>query len=267
MAVYVPSGLLQIVRAFINPEQYIGGRSAVYERGVISRARKGVTLSLVYLIGLALYALPLTYAGFGMATATAEPPQQIAALAGAFGWNVAELWIFVRSFAENTAFLVTGSIAIFVVFHIAVVVLRTSQGLLQSVHTIVYASGMYLAAVYSFVWALSISESVVVADRVVLAVQSAFISTIIDLTGTSVTLPGGNVVMPNTAGMTTTGYVFLTGLAVSIVYLLYSLYAGVRTNHNGSRIQAFGTVVLVSSAPVLYVLGSIAISVFEIGIP
>lgn len=266
MAAYVPSGLVQIFRAFVDPQKYIGGQSAVYERGIVSRTRKGIVLSLVYLIGLILYALPLTYAGFGMAATAVEPPQQVVALAGAFGWNATELWIFVRSFGENTAFLVTGSIAILVVFHVAVVVLRTSEGLLQSVHTVVYASGMYLAAVYSFVWALSISESVVVADRVVLALQSAFISTVIGLTGTNVTLPGGGVAMPTTAGMTTAGYVFLLGLSVSVVYLLYSLYAGVRTNHNGSRVQALGTVALVSAAPVLYVLGSIAVSVLEPGI-
>ena len=266
MAAYVPSSLLQIVRAFVNPRKYVGGQSAVYERGVVSRTRKGISLSLVYLIGLLLYALPLTYAGFGMTAVAADPPQQVASLAATFGWNATEVWVFVRSFVENTAFLVTGSIAIFIVFHVAVVVFQTSQGLLQSVHTIVYASGMYLAAAYSFVWALSISESVVVADQVVLAVQSAFVSTIIDLTGTNVTLPGGDVAMPDTAGMTMAGYVVLIGLSVSIVYLLYSLYAGVRTNHNGTRIQGLGTVVLVSSAPVVYVLGSIAASVLELGI-
>lgn len=264
MAAYVPSALLQIVRAFIDPYGYIGGRSAVYERGISSRIRKGVRLSVVYVVGLVLYALPLTYAGFGMADAAAEPPSQILPIANALGWEAVELWFFLRAFGENTAFLVTGSIAILCVYHAAVVVLRTSQGILQSVHTIVYASGMYLAAVYSFVWALSISDAVVVADQVVLAVQAAFIAAIIDLTGTNVTLPGGNVAMPETAGMTTAGVVFLLGLALSAVYLLYSLYVGVRVNHNGSRFQAIGTTLLVSAAPALYVLSSIAAAVFQI---
>lgn len=264
MAAYVPTALVQIVRAFINPHGYIGGRSEVYERGIASRIRKGIWLSVVYIFGLVLYALPLTYAGFGMTAVTDDPPAQILPIANALGWNAAELWLFVRSFGENTAFLVTGSIAILCVYHVAVVVLRTSQGILQSVHTIVYASGMYLAAVYSFVWALSISDAVAVADQVVLAGQAAFITAIIDLTGTNVTLPGGDVAMPDTAAMTTIGSVLLLGVAISVVYLLYSLYVGVRANHSGSRLQAIGTVVLVSTAPALYVLGSIAVSIFQI---
>lgn len=264
MAGYVPSALSQIVRAFVNPHGYIGGRSEVYERGTAVRIRKGVWLSAVYAVGLVLYALPLTYAGYGMAAEAANPPAQVLPVANALGWEATELWLFITAFGENTAFLVTGSVAILCVYHAAVVVLRTSQGILQSVHTIVYASGMYLAAVYSFVWALSISETVEVADQVVLAVQSIFITTIIDFSGTNVTLPGADATMPDTAGMTPSGFIFLLGLLLSAIYLLYSLYVGVRANHDGSRIQAFGAVVLVSAAPAVYVLGSIVVSVFEV---
>lgn len=264
MAAYVPASLLQIARAFLNPRGYIGGRSATYEDGIGARTQRILSLSMIYVLGLVLYALPLTYAGFGMAAAAGSPPAQIASAASAFGWDPSELWIFLRSFAENTAFLISGSVVILGVFHAAAIVLRTSKGFLQSVHTIVYASGMYLAAVYSFVWTLSISDSVEVADQVVLAAQSAFITAVIDITGTGVALPGGDTAMPDTAAMTTTGSVLLAGLLVSIVYLLYSLYAGVRSNHDGSRFQAIGTVVLVLSAPVLYVLGSIAATVLQI---
>jgi len=264
MAAYVPSTLLQIVRAFINPHGYIGGQSATYERGIIASAKTGVELSIVYFLGLALYALPLTYAGFGMSEATGNPPSQIVPIATSLGWNTNELWIFLRSFGANTLFLITGSLAIFSVFHVAVIILRASEGFLQSVHTVVYASGMYLAAVYSFVWALSTSDSIVVADQIVLAVQAALITTIINLTGTNVTLPGGDIGMPDTAVMTTSGILFLIGLLISVIYLLYSLYVGVRANHGGSQFQALATLLLVSLAPVLYILGSIAVSVLQI---
>lgn len=264
MAAYVPASLLQIVRAFVDPRGYIGGQSATYENGTGTRIRRVLSLSAIYVLGLLLYALPLTYAGFGMTAVDGDPPAQIVTTAAALGWEPSELWVFLRSFVENTVFLISGSIVTLCVFHGAVIVLRTSRGFLQSVHTIVYASGMYLAAVYSFVWALSISDSVAVADQVVLAIQSAFITAVIDFTGTNVALPGGDTTMPDTAAMTSTGSVLLVGLAVSIVYLLYSLYAGVRSNHGGSGFQAIGTVVLVLSAPVLYVLGSIVATVFQI---
>ena len=262
MSRYLPASVTLLVRAFLNPSSYIGGRSSVYERGAGVRAKRAIRLIALYIVGIVLYALPLTYAGIGAAEATEEPHPIALTLAEPLGWDGAELWLFVSAFIENSMFLIVGSVLVFVVLHVAVVLLGTSDGLLQTVHTVVYATGMYLAAIYSFVWALSIADGVRVADEVVLAIQASFVTTTVELTGTGFELPGGTTPMPETTAITPLGRLLLIGLALACIYFLYSIYLGVRINHDGSRSAALGVVALVLAAPALYVIGSVAVILF-----
>ena len=258
MARYLPTWLTLIVWAFVNPRSYIGAQSSVYEQGFTMRIRKAVRLIALYVFGIGLYALPLTYAGIGMTDAVGDPHPVAASLADSLGWDAGELWLFLTAFAENSVFLVAGSVLVFLVLHAAVVLLWASNGMLQTVHTVVYATGVYLAAIYSLVWALSIVDGVEVAEGVVLAVQSRFITGVVDLVGADLQLLGATTALPETSDLTSTGVLLLVALACACIYFLYSMYLGVRINHGGSRLTAVGAVAVVLASPVLYVIGSVA---------
>lgn len=261
MTRYLPAWMALIVRAFISPGTYIGGQSSVYERGVRARAWKAIRLIGLYIIGIVLYSLPLTYAGIGASATETDPHPVVTDAATAVDWEPVELWTFLNAFVENSVFLIAGSVLVFGVVHAAVVLLRTSNGPLQTVHTVVYATGVYLAAIYSIVWALSIVDSVEVADQIVLGVQSAFVNWVVGLTGAELELLGGTTAIPDVAAVTPTGRLLLVGLVVSILYFLYSIYMGVRINHDGSRSVGFGAVVFVIASPAFYVVGSVTFAI------
>ena len=258
MARYMPTWLTLIVWAFVNPRSYIGAQSSVYEQGLTMRVRKTVRLVALYVFGIVLYALPLTYAGIGITDVAGTPHPAAASLADSLEWDAGELWLFLTAFVENSVFLVAGSVLVFVVLHAAVVLLWTSKGMVQTVHTVVYATGVYLAAVYSLVWAVSIMDGVEVAEGVVLAVQSRFVTGVVDLVGADLQLLGATTTLPETSELTTTGALLLVALACACLYFLYSMYLGVRINHDGSRLTALGAVAVVLASPVVYVIGSVA---------
>lgn len=257
MARYMPAWIALIVWAFVNPRSYIGARSSVYEQGITMRIQKAIQLVGLYVVGIGLYALPLTYAGIGMTDATREPHPAVAPLADSLSLDARELWQFITAFAENSIFLVAGSVLVFVVLHAAVVLLRTSKGMLQTVHTVVYSTGMYLAAIYSLVWAASIMDGVETAEGVVLTVQSRFVNAVIDLVGADLQFLSGTTALPDTDKLTLMGVLLLISLACLSAYFLYSMYLGVRINHDGSRLTAIGAVAVVLASPVLYVIGSV----------
>lgn len=249
------------MRAFISPGTYIGEQSSIYERDLRFRVWKATRLVGLYVLGIVLYSLPLTYAGVGASAAQNEPHPVVINTAATLEWDPTELWTFLVAFVENSVFLIVGSVLVFIVMHIAVILLRTSNGPLQTVHTVVYVTGVYLAAIYSIVWTLSIVDSVEVADQIVLGVQSEFINWVVGLTGAELELLGGTASIPTATALTPMGRLLLVGLIVSVLYFLYSIYLGVRINHNGSRSAALGAVGFVVVSPALYVLGSVIFTI------
>lgn len=261
MTRYLPAWLALTLRAFISPGTYIGEQSSMYERDLRFRAWKATRLIGLYVLGIVLYSLPLTYAGVGASATQSNPYPVVVNAATTLGWEPIELWTFLIAFAENSVFLIVGSVLVFVVMHAAVILLRTSNGPLQTVHTVVYVTGVYLAAIYSVVWTLSIVDSVEVADQIVLGVQSLFVDWVVGLTGADLELLGGTTTIPDTSAVTPMGRLLLVGLIVSVLYFVYSIYMGVRINHNGSRSTALGVVTFVVVSPALYVLGSVLFTI------
>ncbi|AUG49548.1 hypothetical protein BVU17_18410 (plasmid) [Haloarcula taiwanensis] len=142
-------------------------------------------------------------------------------------------------------------------FHVGVLIVRDSQGIVQSMHTVVYTTSAYLVATFSAVWYLTNQAGVSGARQLIRNLQAAFVYAIIDALGAGVELPGGR---PDSLGVTTIsaeGQWILAILTLTLLYYLFSLYLGARINHRATRSNAAIAVVAVALSPVVYVTGSI----------
>lgn len=259
---------LSIVRyafnAVFDPAAIVSGRENRYTLGRRATLRRAIRLSLFYFLNLFLYAIPLTYAGFGTSGAE-EPPTAVASIASAVGTEPDATWQFLLTTVQNCSFLFLASVLTFVTFHVGVSLSRNSNGVLQSIHTVVYSTGIYLAAIFSLAWYLSSSPAITVADEWLIWVQAEFIYAVIDLTGTNLVLPGGRPDAVSPTGMTQTGAFALAALVATGVYYLYSLYLGARINHDSSRFASALAVGFVVASPALFVIGSVATAVVSDG--
>jgi hypothetical protein len=249
--------LTQVYNALLFPSRFVGADvawtdgSAVRDVAVVGR------LLGVFGGNLVLYAVPLTLAGFGTVAESAPPPF-LATIATPLGLGAAWTWDFLQRFAQNSLYISLAAALTFVAFHGSVYLTRSSTGVVPSLHTVVYSTSAYLAAVFSVVWFLSTSASVAVADTLVLNVQKRFVYAVIDATGVSLTFASGRPAPVSLADATPTDQVALAVLALTVGYFVYSLYLGSRINHGASRLTATLTVVTVASTPLVFVLGSIA---------
>ncbi|ELY65204.1 hypothetical protein [Natrinema versiforme] len=259
---------LSIVRyafnAVFDPAAIVSGRENQYTLDRRATVRRAVRLSLFYFLNLFLYAIPLTYAGFGT-TSGGEPPAAVASVAAVVGTNADATWQFLLATVQNCTFLFLASVLTFATFHVGVSLTRESLGVLQSIHTVVYSTGIYLAAIFSLAWYLSTSPEITVAGDWLVWVQAEFIYAVIDLTGTDLVLPGGRPAAVGLDGMTRTGTVALGALFATGIYYLYSLYLGARINHDSSRFASALAVGFVVVSPALFVIGSVATTVVADG--
>ncbi|ARS89098.1 hypothetical protein [Natrarchaeobaculum aegyptiacum] len=248
--------------AIFDPSDVVSANVEVYGQTRRKRAYQAVRLILFYLFNLFLYAVPLTYAGFGATGEVGDPPAFVEGVATSLGTDPLSSWQFLLALVQNCTFLFAASALTFLTFHVAVWLTRNSSGVLQSIHTVVYSTGIYLAAIFSFTWYLSTSPAIVVADQWLIWVQAEFIYAVIDATGTNLELPGGRPGPVDLTGITGSGIVALAGLFVAGLYYLYSLYLGARHNHHSSRFAGLLAVGFVVASPVLFVLGSIVTALF-----
>ncbi|RQG87062.1 hypothetical protein EA462_15630 [Natrarchaeobius halalkaliphilus] len=255
---------LRVVRygfyAVFDPSKIVGERTAVYAQTRRERVRKAARLVSFYLTNLFVYAVPLTYAGFGATGTVGDPPAIVGELAVIVGSDPATTWQFLSTLIQNCSYLLLFSVLTFGMFHLAVWLTRNSSGFLQSIHTVVYSTGIYLAAIFSFTWYLSTSPAIVVAEGWLIWIQAEFIYTLIDLVGANLELPGGRPDPVDLGGITQSGALALAGLFVSVGYYLYSLYLGSRINHESNRFAALIAVAFVIVSPILFVLGSILLA-------
>ncbi|MDF9747621.1 hypothetical protein [Natrinema salsiterrestre] len=253
---------LSVVRygfnALFDPADIVSGRRNQYALTRRAKIRQAIRLSLFYFLNLFLYAVPLTYAGFGTSGTTGQPPAAVVGIASVAGTNPETTWQFLVATAQNCTFLFLASVLTFVTFHVGVFLTRNSLGVLQSMHTVVYSTGIYLAAIFSFVWYLSTSADIAVAGDWLVWVQVEFIYAIIDLAGANLVLPAGRVEPVSLAGVTLSGAFALAALATMGGYYMYSLYLGARINHDLGRVSSCLAVGFVVASPVLFVVGSIA---------
>lgn len=210
----------------------------------------------VYLLNLALYAVPLTLAGFGRQSVPTMPDWFGALLTVA---NSQAFWEFSYAFFQNSLSILGATLLTLVTFHIGLVLTWQSEGILETSYAVIYSTSVYLAGIFSVVWYLSLNSGVSDARTFVVNVQKAFVYAIIDFFGANLGLPGGRPESMALAGISAEGELILTLLLVLLSYYLYSLYLGARINHDAPRSFSLLAVGLVATSPVIYV-GAVVIA-------
>jgi hypothetical protein len=199
---------------------------------------------IVYSVNLVLYAAPLTLAGFGA-------DQSVGTVPG-----------FLTVLATNSAFLIAGTVLTLTTFHIGIILSGTSNGTLRSLRVVTYSTGVYLASGYTLVWYLATTPATSVAADFLISLQTNFIYYFINWFGVELQVPGGQPIPPSLTGLTVAGRFSLILLALSGLYYLYVLYAGSQVGHGANRIQALIATGVVLVSPIVYVIGSIAFSLY-----
>lgn len=251
-----------LVDAVGRPSRFVQSQVDTYTDARLGQVVIGTRLSVFYLLNLLLYAGPLTLAGFGQAQIGFAPGPLLVAFLSLFVTDVAAAFDFLIRLLQNSAFIFIASVLVFLTFHLGLLLTRSSRGVLQSVHTVTYSIGIYLAVVFTLVWYVSTAESIVVADDWLIALQKRYIYFFIDVLGADVGLPGGRAGAVDLARLTAHGKLALVALFVAMAYFAYTLYLGARMNHGASRIESAIAVGTVTVAPGIYVLGSITFAVF-----
>lgn len=214
-------------------------------------------LFAVYLLNLVLYAGPLTVAGFGRDAVPPVPAwfaTAVPVLDPAITWNLG------YAFLQNSLFLLAATTLTLVTFHVGLVVTMQSSGFLQSAYAVVYSTSIYLVAIFTAVWYLSMNPDLAAARVLVVDAQKTFVYAVIDWLGAPLGLPGGRPAALDVAAVSAAGQAVLSLLLVLVVYFLYSLYLGTRINHGADRLTALLTVAGVACSPAVYVAASVIVT-------
>ncbi len=242
--------------ALFRPQRFVEFQTSTYASTRAENVRQAGSLFGVYLVNLVAYAIPLTLAGIGVQR-SGQPPAGYTALVGQFGLSPTASWQLLTAFVLNSLYITTAAGLTLVTFHIGLVLARGSSGVVQSVHTVVYTTSAYLAAVFSGVWYLTTGSGVAGARELVRNLQAAFVYAIIDRLGVSLELPGGRPGDIFVGSISTTGRWALALLVIALGYYLVSLYLGARVNHLASKGSAALAVCAVILSPVVYVTASV----------
>lgn len=259
----IGSLLRGVVNAVFRPQQFVAFQTSSYASSTYSVVQQFGYLILVYVVNLSAYALPLTLAGVGLENAQAPPPYYTE-LVATLGLSPRASWQLLVSFIQNSLFITVATILTLGTFHVSVVLAGKSRGILQSIHTVVYTTSAYLAAVFSGVWYLSTANGVSTARQLVRNLQAEFVYSVVDFLGVGLGLPGGrpDVLVPGEISLE--GQWVLAFLLIAVCYYLISLYYGARINHQTNRISGFLAVVMVTLSPIAYVAGSALITTFGV---
>jgi hypothetical protein len=248
--------------AVFRPQEFVKFQASAYGVTRLGVVRQFVSLLGVYFVNLAAYAVPLSLAGIGVQNSQ-QPPAQYGAVLARTGLDPTATWQLIVAFFQNSLFISAATGLTLLTFHVSIVLVRDSRGILQSMHTVVYTTSAYLVAVFSGVWYLTNQAGVSGARTLVRNLQAAFVYAVIDALGSNLALPGGRPTELVPTTITTEGQWILALMVLAILYYLVSLYFGARVNHRASRTKSLIAVVGVALAPVVYVAGSVA--VFTIG--
>lgn len=253
---------LGIFDAIFRPSSFVQAQVDNYTNNRLGQLIVGARLSVFYLVNLLLYAGPLTLSGFGQSTVAIVPGPLLEGFLGLFFADTGAAFDFGVRLLQNSAYIFVASILVFIMFHLGILLARSSQGILQSVHTVTYSIGLYLAAIFTLAWYLSTADAIAVADDWLVAIQKQYIYFFIDTLEVGVDLPTGRPASVDLSRLTSQGQFALGGLFLSLFYFLYTLYLGARINHGATRIESVIAVGTVGVAPAVYVIGSIALVVF-----
>ncbi|WP_439025732.1 hypothetical protein [Haloarchaeobius sp. DT45] len=246
----------ELYHAVFRPSDFVQARTSSYTQSRVGTVVEANRLVVVYIANLLLYAIPLTLAGVGVQKSQPAPEWFANSVFAAFA-EPTPLWQFWTALIENCSFITVALIITLINYHAAVALLLSSRGILQTMHTVVYTTSMYLAIIFSLVMHLSTSPTIQVADDLVINVQKAFFYFFIDTLGSNLELPQGRPEQILLTNVTQEGQLVIAGLVLSLLYYLYSLYLGARLNHGTSRVTALLVIGAVGAAPALYVVGII----------
>lgn len=251
--------VLQPVDMVARPSALIEGYASNYADNWAWKAYVTARLSAVFFVNLMLYAVPLTVGGYGVAS-TGQAPAYFEALLGPLVGNSSAAYTFLASLVQNSLFLFVAAAITFGTFHVGVWLTGSSKGFLQSLHTVVYSTGIYLAGIFTLVWYVSQTASAETAERLLLNLQLEFIYFFIDVMGANVVLAAGRPSTMPGGAMALAGKLAIAGILIVAGYYLYTLYLGARINHRASRVDSLLAVGFVALAPVIYVVGSLALA-------
>ncbi len=251
--------------AMFRPSEFVAAERRVYTTNRASAISHFRSLITVYLTNLALYAGPLTLAGFGVGSTVDPPPRVVALLAEPLGDPIT-VWQLLLAFFQNSAYITALTVVTIITFHLGAFLTFNSRGAIQSVHTVVYTSTAYLAGLFTLAWYLATNPNVPAAREFVLNLQREFVFIVLDFLGVSLTLPGGRPESIAMGEFTRQGIFLIVLLVLMTVYYLYSLYLGARINHRMRRGNALVTLVIVATSPVLYIIGSVTVTMLSGGI-
>lgn len=247
------------IDVLVRPSEFVRIDPSQEPANRLDAFTNAVRLLGFYFVNLLLYAVPLTLAGFGVHEGTTAPAA-VSAILEPLVDDPDVVWQFSSSLVANGVFLLLATGLTLVTFHIGVVIAGSSRGMVQSLRAVSYSTGIYLAVMFSIVVSISTTAGFTVAEELLLWIQSAFIQFFIDLVGAEL-VPPVVASRPDLAAMTTVEQVVLTVLLLSAVYFLYVLYAGARTSHGATRLEALIATAFVLASPALYVLGTIFLTV------
>lgn len=259
MARFVPGLKTNGLYPLVKPSGFIRSQVDEYADDRLSQFRMALSLSGFYAVNLVLYAGPLTLAGFGSPLVQMAPLPLFETFVGPIYPDVVTAWDFVLTLAQNSLYLLAISVLTLVTYHVGIWLTRSSRGVLQSAHTVVFSTGIYLAAIFTLTWYLSTAAAIAVADDFLIFLQKRFVYFIIDSLGSNLGLPGGRPEPVALVDITLSGKLALTGLLLSLGYYLYSLYLGSRINHGTSRFDALIATLFVALSPAVYVTGSVVV--------
>lgn len=247
------SGLRRLFDAVTHPSRFVAapGRSA--RSDLQSGLRQTLSLVTVLVVNLALYAGPLTLAGYGT-TSVGPAPSWFRSPATAVLGDPAAAWQLANGFAQNSVFLLGLSTVTLVTYHGTLVVTFTSRGFLLTLHTVVYSVSAYLAGIFTVLVYLSEQPGLETARQLVVEIQVRFIGLFYDAFG----IPASERVFQSSGTLSTADLgsqetFVLAVLALLALYFAYSLYLGTRLNHGAGYLRAVVSVFGVALAPAVYV--------------
>ena len=253
----IPAIDITTIDIFFRPSEFVRSRINTYAESLREQARVFAKLVGVFVFNLVLYSIPITLSGIETVQSVPSPPQPLLGVIEPIFNAPLAVWEFSYRAVVNAGFLSAASATAFIMFHLGVVFLRRSQGLLQSLHTIIYTSSIYLAGAFTIAWYASTADAILVADTLLVNFQKRFIYFFIDLTNRDFALPGGRPEPVPTDQMTMVGELVVFSLLLLGLYFIYSLYLGAKINHDMSRSDAIFTTLFVLLSPVIYIIGSI----------
>ncbi|CCQ38055.1 uncharacterized protein Nmlp_3945 [Natronomonas moolapensis 8.8.11] len=259
--------LYRVADAVFRPSEFVRAKAAIYSTSRWSTAQYTTQLSVVWVLNVVLYALPLTVTGVGFTSQRSAPAVFVEYTTPLFQ-SPDSIWQFIFAFGRNSVFFTVASVIILTSFHMAVLITKESRGLMQSFHTVVYTTSAYLAGIFGLLMYLSTTDGLVQTREIVLRLQANAFQAVLDIIGLGIigiefSLPAsagpGPIVFQDLSAM---GTVLFAMLCLLMIYFLYSVYLGARLNHRMDRVSSVIVVAGILVSPIIYIAGSAAVTIF-----